>query len=65
MYVLTIVLAGIAMSCEEQVEEQKLDFTHQNVKASMRMSQDKNDEQVTPRIVLILRGKGCNISLTP
>ena len=34
MYVLTIVLAGLAMSCEEQVEEQKMDFAHQNVEAS-------------------------------
>jgi len=29
-----IVLVGLVMSCEEQVEEQKLDFAHQNVKAS-------------------------------
>jgi len=29
-----IVLVGLAMCCEEQVEEQILDFSHQNVKAS-------------------------------
>ena len=32
MYVLTIVLIGLVMSCKEQVKEQKLDFAHQIVK---------------------------------
>ena len=34
MYVLMIVLVGLVMSSEKQVEEKKLDFAHQNVKAS-------------------------------